>query len=284
MNLYHLKYFYDSARLGSITKAAKLNRIGQPAISKGIQNLEATFNKELISHERNRFQLTDDGEVVFLYCEKIFSATDELKDALSHKFVPTGEVRFACPSSMAESSLVSSAIHSISEKYPGISLKFMLGRTDLICEWVRGGIADFGISLDNVDFTGFETETLKSGFHYLIKGKKYKGQWMQDGVLTVENKREVMELRKRYQSIYQNRLLNKMEIGSWSVIKRFVLNGMAVGFVPDYMIQEELKTKSISLVEPKNLAVPYEIKIIRRAEKYLSRRCQLVVSEFKSTT
>ena len=64
MNLYHLKYFYDSARLGSMTKAAKLHRIGQPAISKGIQNLEATFKKVLISHERNRFHLTEDGEIV----------------------------------------------------------------------------------------------------------------------------------------------------------------------------------------------------------------------------
>jgi hypothetical protein len=56
---------------------------------------------------------------------------------------------------------------------------------------------------------------------------------------------------------------------------------MAVGFVPDYMIQEELKSKAISLVEPKTLAIPYEIKIIRKADKYLAKRCQLVIAEFK---
>lgn len=283
MNLYHLKYFYDSARLGSITKAAQLNRIGQPAISKGIQNLEATFKKVLISHERNRFQLTEDGEIVFSYCEKVFSATDELRDALSNKIKLTGEVRFACPSSMAESPFLSYAIKCIGEKCPGLSLKLMLGRTDLICEWVRNGVADFGISLDNVDFSGFDTEPLLRGFHYLIKSKNYKGDWHQDGVLTIENKREVLALRQLYHSIYNERLKSKMEIGSWSVIKRFVLCGMAIGFAPDYIIQDELKSKSISLVEPKALAVPYEIKIIRKAGKYLSKRCQLVIAEFVSS-
>jgi DNA-binding transcriptional LysR family regulator len=280
MNLYHLQYFYDSARLNSITKAAQLNRVGQPAISKAIQNLEANFKKKLISHERNRFQLTEDGQVVFSYCEKIFSATDELKDALANQFVPSGIVRFSCPSSMAESPFLSAAIKSIGEKYPSISLKLMLGRTDIIQQWVKDGVVDFGISLDNVDFTGFDTEPLRRGFHFLIKSKNYNGDWQKDGVLTVENKREVIVLRQLYQSINNERLKVKMEIGSWSVIKRFVLCGMAVGYVPDYVIQEELKNKLISIVEPKKLSVPYEIRIIRKADRYLSRCSQLVISEF----
>ncbi len=83
MNLYHLKYFYDSARLGSLTKASQVNRVGQPAITKAIQNLESTLKKSLISHERNRFQLTEDGETVFRYCDRVFHSMEELKDALS---------------------------------------------------------------------------------------------------------------------------------------------------------------------------------------------------------
>jgi DNA-binding transcriptional LysR family regulator len=281
MNIVHLRYFYDSARLGSITKAGQLNRIGQPAISKGIQNLEATFKKNLISHQRNRFQLTEDGEVVFSYCERIFSATDELKDVLSKSLVPTGEVRLACQSSLAESLFMSLAIKSICQKYPKISIKLMLGRTDIIRDCLRDGIADFGISLDNVDFTGFETATLRRGFFQLIRHKEDKGDWQQNGVLHTENKPEVQALRQMYQASYQKRMKSQMVITSWSVIKRFSLCGIGVGFVPDYMIQDELTNNQLYLVEPKTLRIPYEIKIITNENKYLSKRCQLVVSEFK---
>lgn len=284
MNFYHLKYFYDSARLGSITQAARLNRVGQPAISKGIQNLEASFQKNLISHERNRFRLTEEGEVVYSYCEIIFSATDELRDSLAIQRDPVGEVRFACPSSMAESDLVSNCIQSISKKYPRISLKLMLGRTDLICDWVRCGVVDFGICLDNVDLTGFESELLKKGFHYLIRGNAYSGNWKKEGVLTIEGKREVLELRRMYHSIHKERLPSKMEIGSWTVIKKFVRSGLGVGLIPDYMIQEDLKNKTVTLVEPKSLAVPYEVRVIRKPKKYLSRRCQLVLEELQQKT
>lgn len=280
MNIVHLRYFYDSARLGSITKAAQLNRIGQPAISKGIQNLEATFKKDLISHQRNRFQLTEDGEVVFSYCERIFSATDELKDVLSRPLLPSGEVRFACQSSMAESPFLSLAIKSISEKFPNVSLKLMLGRTDVICDWVRGGIADFGISLDNVDFTGFEAQLLRRGFFQLIKSKAFQGSWQKNGVLHTEAKPEVQALRRVCQISDKQPMKSQMVITSWSVIKRFALCGMGVGFVPDYMIQEEVTRQLLVLVEPKTLRVPYEVKIVTKENRYLSKRCQLVISEF----
>ncbi|MBL7671005.1 MAG: LysR family transcriptional regulator [Bdellovibrionaceae bacterium] len=282
MNLVHLRYFYDSARLNSMTKAAELHRVGQSAVSKGIQNLEATFRKDLISHQRNRFQLTDNGEVVYSYCEKIFTATDELKDVLFQQLIPAGEVRFACQSSMAESSFLSSVVKTVSEKYPSISLKLMLGRTDIVRDWVQYGVVDFGISLDNVELAGLKAHLLKRGFFYLISGNKDKGSLQHDGILHTESKPEVQALRRMYQARYHERMKSQMVIASWSVIKRFAICGMGVGFVPDYMIQEELMNNLLNLVEPKTLRVPYEIKIVTKEDRYLPKRCQLVISEFIS--
>jgi LysR family transcriptional regulator, cyn operon transcriptional activator len=276
MNLYHLKYFYDSARLGSLTKAAQLNRVGQPAISKAIQNIEGVFKKTLIS----RFQLTEDGEVAFRYCEKIFSATDELSDALMKSAQPHGVVKWACPSSLADTELIANVVQAVHRKYPFVSLKLMLGRTDLIRDWVANGVVDFGLILNNVELADVEAQVLRKGFFYLIKGKRYAGDWRQDGIFTVENKREVIELKRKYEGHFGQTLKIKMEIGSWSVIKRFTLSGLGVGFVPDYMIQPELTSKKLVLIEPKKLAIPYEIQLIRKSEKYMSSRCRAVIAEF----
>lgn len=279
MNLHHLRYFYDAARLKSVTKAAGLNLVGQPAISKAIQGLEATLRKSLLTHEKNRFQLTDEGEIVFSYCEKIFQATDQLKDALSSEKSLSGDVRLGWQSSMAECDHLTQALKTIGERYPQISLKLKLGRTDLVRSWVLTGLIDFGVVIENLDLTGLETTNLAAGTFYLVKSKTYQGDWHKDGILTVEGKREVGELQKKYLAKNKRSLKLKMEIGSWGVIKKFALEGMGVGFVPDYMIQSELKQKRLVLVDPKDYAISYQMKLIQIKTKYTSKRSRAVINQ-----
>ncbi len=281
MNFYHLKYFYDSARLKSITKAAALNRVGQPAITKAIQKLEIDLDSSLLLHERNRFALSEQGEVVYAQCEKIFGVTNELRDRVRAEALPQGEVRFACPSSMAESAFLATAVRTITDRYPKIQLKLMLGRTDLIRDWVQNGLADFGVVVDNLDISSFEIETISKGYFRLIKSPRYKQDWRIDGVMTVEKKSEVAKLKHLYEQHFDQPLKIKLEIGSWGVIKKFVQSEIAVGFVPDYMIEEDLKAQRIQLVEPKRLSVPYEIKIVRVKDRYLNSRTKLVIDEIR---
>lgn len=279
MNLYHLKYFYDSARLKSVSRAAQLNSIGQPAVSKAIQNLEASLKKDLISHKRNRFHLTDEGETVFSLCHKIFSATDELTAAVQNDLEVEGELGLACTSSMAECLFLASSLKNLDEKNRKLKIRLSLGRTDLVRDWVNSGKVDLGIVLDNIDLAGFETVTLAKGQYLLVRSPKYKGDWHQDGALTVEPKREVLELRSKYKNAFGKAMKTKMEIGSWSVIRRFVHCGMGVGFVPDYLVREDMKKKTLLAVEPKKLSVKYEIKVIRDPKRFFSRKSKTVIEE-----
>ncbi len=284
MNFYHLKYFYDSARMKSLTKAAALNRVGQPAITKAIQKLETDLDCSLLLHAQNRFALSEQGEMVYSQCEKIFGVTNELKDRIRSEALPKGEVKFACPSSMAESTFLASAVLSVMKRYPGIQIKLMLGRTDFIREWVHNGSADFGIIVDNVDLSGFEAQSIAKGYFRLIKAPSYKGNWQEDGVMTVEELPEVKKLRHLYEQHHQKPLKVKLEIGSWGVIKKFAMSGIGAGLVPDYMIEEDLRAKRLSLIEPKRLSIPYEIKILRVQDRYLNSRTRLVIEEIRRST
>lgn len=60
-NLTFLRYFFSAGQAKSISKAAKDNFVSQSAISQAISKLELTLNKQLITHEKNHFQLTQDG-------------------------------------------------------------------------------------------------------------------------------------------------------------------------------------------------------------------------------
>jgi DNA-binding transcriptional LysR family regulator len=279
MNLHHLKYFFDAARLNSISKAAKGNLVGQPAISKAIKSLEDELGVKLILHERNRFNLTDEGVNAYKYGQGVFDSIEKLKDSLDSKSLVTGEVLFACQSSMAESAFLSKAIKKIINKYPGLYPNLSLGRTDLVRSWLQAGKIDLAIVINNRDFNDFHAELVSTGNFYLVKGKDYKGNWKSQGILATDETKELTQLRHKFLTLNEHELKNQMMIGSWGVIKNFALQGIGVGFVPDYLIQKEIKNGQLKYVEKNKYSVPYEIIIITPKNKYISSKVKIVINE-----
>jgi len=281
MNIRHLKYFYDSAQFLSMSKAAKKNFVGQPAISKAIKSLEFDLGVTLVEHQNNRFNLTDEGLKAYQSCQKIFQSIDEFKDSLSEQNKYVGEVKFACQSSMAESQFLLNGISSLEKQYPDINPNLMLGRTDLVEKWLNEGIIDFGIVINNRNFKNYKVFPVSKGNFNLVKSRKYKNNWKKEGVLCTEMTQEVGQLQKKFKNFNNVGLVKKMQIGSWSVIKNFVLHGLGVGFVPDYLVKKEIDNGLLSYVEKKKFSVSYEIILIFLKNKYISSKAMETMSQFK---
>ena len=72
MELNHLKYFYEVARAGSFTAAARNLRVSQPSLSKTVALLEAREKIQLLERSKKGVTLTKIGMEVYTRCEKIF--------------------------------------------------------------------------------------------------------------------------------------------------------------------------------------------------------------------
>lgn len=279
MNLSHLKYFYDAARLGSISKAATLNYIGQPALSKAIKALEIELNTNLVVHKRNSFELTEQGVRVLKNSQKIFDSVETLKDSLYDEEEVSGEVHFSCQSSMGESHLLTNSIKIMRSYFPKLNPVLSLGRTDLVRTWLQDGKIDFALVINNRDFSDFNTQIISKGYFHLIKSKDYKKNWKSEGVLITEPTKEVEDLKIRYYQFQQNHLPVMMQIGSWSVIKNFVLEGIGVGYVPDYLIEKEIKNRKVKYIEKSKYSTPYEVLLITPKNKYISSKVKRVIDK-----
>ena len=71
-NLSHYKIFYEVAKAGNISKAAKELFISQPAISKSISKLEDGLGVTLFVRSSRGVQLTEEGRLLFHYAESAF--------------------------------------------------------------------------------------------------------------------------------------------------------------------------------------------------------------------
>ena len=88
MNLLHMKYAVEVARLGSLNKAAETLLIAQPNISRSIKELEADLGITIFRRSAKGMVLTPDGEEFIDYARDIIHRIDKIEQSYrdgSHK-------------------------------------------------------------------------------------------------------------------------------------------------------------------------------------------------------
>lgn len=88
MNILHMKYAAEVARLGSLNKAAETLMIAQPNISRSIKELEADLGITIFQRSAKGMVLTPDGEEFMEYARDILYRIDKIEQSYrdgSHK-------------------------------------------------------------------------------------------------------------------------------------------------------------------------------------------------------
>lgn len=88
MNLLHMKYAVEVARLGSLNKAAETLLIAQPNLSRSIKELEADLGITIFQRSAKGMILTPDGEEFIDYARDILHRIDKIEKSYrdgSHK-------------------------------------------------------------------------------------------------------------------------------------------------------------------------------------------------------
>ncbi|MBR5869898.1 MAG: LysR family transcriptional regulator [Clostridia bacterium] len=79
MNILHLKYAVEVARLGSLNKASETLLIAQPNISRSIKDLEADLGITIFTRSAKGMVLTPEGEEFIQYAKSILKQIDEVE-------------------------------------------------------------------------------------------------------------------------------------------------------------------------------------------------------------
>jgi len=83
MNLHLLRIFATVARRKSFSRAAEELVISQPAVSKGVRQLERQLGLPLLDRSRGGVALTEAGEMVMSYAQRIFAIEDAAEVAVA---------------------------------------------------------------------------------------------------------------------------------------------------------------------------------------------------------
>jgi DNA-binding transcriptional LysR family regulator len=122
LNMNQLRAFYTTAKLGSITKAARELMVTPPAITMQVKQLERTVGIRLLFRESHAIRLTDVGEVVFKKAENIFGEIREMENLFEDVSTgKSGQLRIGCTQTSAKY-LMPPLITAFKDAYPGLRI------------------------------------------------------------------------------------------------------------------------------------------------------------------
>jgi LysR family transcriptional activator of nhaA len=85
LNYHHLIYFREIAHQGTISKASENLKVGQPALSTQLKNLEEYLGVELFERKNKKLTLTEAGKVALDYASKISDLGQELVQVIDQR-------------------------------------------------------------------------------------------------------------------------------------------------------------------------------------------------------
>jgi LysR family transcriptional activator of nhaA len=84
LNFHHLRYFWEVARDGNLTRTAARLRVSASALSVQIRQVEDQLGERLFARNGRALELTEAGRIALAYADTIFAAGKELVATLGN--------------------------------------------------------------------------------------------------------------------------------------------------------------------------------------------------------
>ncbi len=174
----YLKAFYQLSQDRNFTKAADNLAITQSAFSHRILNLEKDLETTLFIREKGNVQLTEAGEKLLRYCEKVYSLQEEVLESIiddkSKDLV--GTIRIGGFSSINRSCIMPGLAKLLREN-PRVSVSIITVEMDELMDLMKSSKVDFVLSnvppqnnAIQAHYLGYEENVLVESNKYIFNG------------------------------------------------------------------------------------------------------------------
>lgn len=247
LDLYQLKTFYTFGMIRSVTQTADRLYVTQSAVSHSLKKLEQSVGTKLYMRQGKDYVLTEEGEMLFRSCERIFSEIDQFEEGLAAGVKQVKQkITLGAPVEFGTTVLIN-RMAVFFRQHPNIHVNFLFSN-NLRPALIRDEV-DFAVDCRSHHQKNLECLFLfreryvviaSPGFveaHRIGKAKDLEevsvlsldkeGDWWDNFVLA-----QPPEQRPRLKNIIQCNHVRGL--------KNAAISGIGVSFVPRYTVEEEL--------------------------------------------
>lgn len=301
MNRIHLPFTLEQlvilravANDGSFKNAARSLYITQPAVSLQIQNLEKQLKIRLFDRAKKQVQLTEAGNLLLRYSNRILSLCEESSRALDDLSDLQRGKLIVGSSQTTGTYLMPKILGLFRQLYPNIQVQLYVDSTRRIAWRTVNRQIDIGIVggeipeelkrvLEVTPYIEDELALILPKSHPFVKREHIKKDDLYslkfialDSSSTI---RTVVDNVLVKHGIDVTRLKIEMELNSIEAIKNAVQSGLGVAFVSISAITKELELGLVSWVKIENVKIKRMLSVILNPNRYKSKASESFSNE-----
>lgn len=275
-----LKVFYTVAELQSISKAADVLHVSQPAISQHIKSIEEETGFQLFIRSKKGVKLTVEAEEVYNYCKTIFKQVDSLNQTLLDLTnLDSGILNIGASDTICKYYLIDK-LKGFEKLYPKIRYRVTNCTTSESLQLLKNKDVDIAFvhaPVKNNDFCFHDCLELEDNFVCAYDFDSSKIKKLSDltkyRTLLLEDSSYSRKLLDENLLKYGVTLHPKFELASLDLLIEFCKKNMGIICVSKQYIMQELKNKELKIIrlkeklDKRSISLAYDNQYVSNAAK-----------------
>ncbi|TMN21682.1 LysR family transcriptional regulator [Lentibacillus cibarius] len=275
MNIENFRMFCRVVEKGSITKAAELGYVTQPAVTKQIRQLEDSYGTTLFDREEGALKLTKAGELLYPYAKELLAVHQEAHEKMQEHLGKRETSLYVGASLTIGEYLLPALIRQFKQSYPLVQFHLSIGNTPLMLEKLEKKAIDMALVEGVVPENVYKQRKFADDELILVTASNHR--WgNREAIQINEIPEEKMIWREKEsgtrqiveESLNQHHVLEKienaMELGSKSAVEE----GLGTSILPKLTVQKELAYNTLREIPIKDFHLTRDFWMVQKNRRY----------------
>ncbi|MGG0413969.1 LysR family transcriptional regulator [Peribacillus simplex] len=279
MKLENLKMFCLVVDEGSISQAARLSFLSQPAVTRQIHQLENYYNTLLFDREEGRLRVTEAGKLLYPFAKAIVNDFNHSKEVIKQS---TGEYNanlIVGASLTIGEYLLPSLLGRFKKQQPEIKVTLTIKNTPRVLEDLSNDVIDLALVEGLVENTDFIVDKFAEDELILVCPSDHPWKDRKEIQLeelgnermiwreSISGTRLIVENMLREHGVLE-KIESYMEIGSTQAIKSAVEAGLGISILPRLTVARELEQGFLREVGISRIDIKRNLWLVRKNKRF----------------
>ncbi|KQU22523.1 LysR family transcriptional regulator [Bacillus sp. Leaf13] len=279
MKLENLRMFCLVVDEGSISQAARLSYLSQPAVTRQIHQLENFYSTLLFDREEGRLRVTEAGKLLYPFAKAIVNDFNHSKEVIQQSMGAYNTNLIVGASLTIGEYLLPSLLGKFKKQQPEVKVTLTIKNTPRVLEDLSNDVIDLALVEGLVENTDFIVEKFADDELILVCPSDHP--WKDRKEIQVEElgnermiwresisgTRLIVENMLREHGVLE-KIESYMEIGSTQAIKSAVESGLGISILPRLTVARELDQGFLQEVGISRIDITRNLWLVRKNKRF----------------
>lgn len=279
LKLENLKMFCLVVDEGSISQAARLSFLSQPAVTRQIHQLENYYNTLLFDREEGRLRVTEAGKLLYPFAKAIVNDFNHSKEVIQQSTGKYNANLIVGASLTIGEYLLPSLLGRFKKQQPEIKVTLTIKNTPRVLEDLSNDVIDLALVEGLVENTDFIVDKFAEDELILVCPSDHPWKDRKEIQLeelgnermiwreSVSGTRLIVENMLREYGVLE-KIESYMEIGSTQAIKSAVEAGLGISILPRLTVARELEQGFLREVDIYRINMARNLWLVRKNKRF----------------